>query len=236
MKRVLVVSPHRDDAAFSCAIAIRFLVPHCSVTVANFFTISRYAPFGQQTGADVTRLRLREDEAFAQLSGVVLHDLDLTDAPERLQIDVSAIATVQPFDARDREPLERVRQHVSDFDADLILLPLALGDHIDHRIAQSGTLSIRQPALAFYEDLPYAARIPGNAPAERAALLARNLTPKLIRSQNAEEWKSQCARCYPSQIESGTVDEIASFSRRYDGGERYWVTPAAANFLDKLSA
>lgn len=234
MKRVVVVSPHRDDAAFSCGIAIRSLAQHHVVTVANFFTVSRYAPFANNARVDVSHLRFLEDLAFAKLTGVALSDLQLIDAPERLAIGVAQIASVRSFDARDDDPLRLVREHVASLSPDLIFLPLALGDHIDHRLAQSAAIAAGCSALAFYEDLPYAARLAENAPAERARKLAMSLSPRIIRANGAEKWKKQCARCYPSQVESGTVGEIASFGLRYAGGERYWTTPSAAEFLDGL--
>ncbi len=236
MTRVVVVSPHRDDAAFSCGVAIRALALSCSITVANFFTVSRYAPFSVDNCPDVSELRRLEDVSFAKLAGASLSDLRLIDAPERLSIGVAEIASTRPLDSRDNEPLQRIGAHVNSLRPELVFLPLALGDHIDHRIAQNASIAAGCAALAFYEDLPYAARLPENAPAQRAHDLAINLSPRVIRVDNAERWKEQCAGCYPSQIEMETVHEIARFSRRYSGGERCWTTPPAAAILDKLLA
>jgi len=231
LKRVLIVSPHRDDAAFSCAIAISQLTRHWSVTVANCFTVSRYAPLADVPSAAVTELRHQEDVTFSTLANVSLSDLHLLDAPERLSIGVSEISTLRPLDERDREPLVKIRQHVLEFAADIVFAPLGLGNHIDHRIAQSATVAAKTGRLAFYEDLPYAARLPYSAPRERAALLGLNLVPHVIRSTEGNTWKARCVNCYPSQVGSETVAEISQFSKRYGNGECLWAAPEVAAWL-----
>ena len=70
--KILVLSPHRDDAAFSLSIAItNWLTARHSVTVLNVFTRSRYAPFSDAAFVHendelsyVSAMRLREDEYF----------------------------------------------------------------------------------------------------------------------------------------------------------------------------
>ena len=70
--KILVLSPHRDDAAFSLSIAItNWLTARHSVIVLNVFTRSRYAPFSDAAFVHendelsyVSAMRLREDEHF----------------------------------------------------------------------------------------------------------------------------------------------------------------------------
>ena len=193
MIRILIVSPHRDDAAFSCAIAIRALSNVASITVANYFTISEYAPFRTDELRSVSELRLLEDQKFVSLAGIALEDLNLTDAPQRLEIDVSEISTLRPLETKDAVPRETISKHVLLLAPDLVMLPLAIGDHIDHRIAQAGVLDTGIPNLAFYEDLPYSARANETATEDRASSLQLNLSPKIFHCAEGRNWKARCA-------------------------------------------
>ncbi|MDQ6676965.1 MAG: PIG-L family deacetylase, partial [Acidobacteriota bacterium] len=233
MSSVLIVSPHRDDAAFSCAITISVLVKAgVSVIVANCFTVSEYAPFSSPGRLDVTALRLCEDRSFSVLAGIALNDLSLSDAPVRLQSDVSTVFTQRPFTDMDREPLESIAAHIRGIEKEITFVPLALGDHIDHRIAQAAALSTGDPCLAFYEDLPYAARIPPDAPPRHAFSLSQPLAPYRFSLTDGETWKRRCAALYSSQITPETAREIAAYSCRYGQGERLWVTPEALAWLN----
>ena len=228
---VVVVSPHRDDAAFSCAIALRHFSKTCRITIANFFTVSTYAPFSDVQDSAVTQLRLQEDKAFADSTLADLQDLHLVDAPERLSLPVSEIANKRPFDSRDAKPMEQIGAHLQLLKPELLLLPLALGDHIDHRIAQMAALQIGVESLAFYEDLPYAARIPPDAPEERVRELGLALHPWVCQAEDGDLWKGRSAEFYPSQIGQETVVEMARYSERYGKGERFWVTKQAEKLL-----
>lgn len=234
MTRVLIVSPHRDDAAFSCGIAIRALARHTQVTIANFFTISRYAPLSNIQPELISDLRRQEDIAFAKLSGASLHDLNLIDAPERLAIGVTQISTLREFGEADFACINRIRGHIVQFGADLVIAPLALGDHIDHRIAQAAARRVGIAAMAFYEDLPYAARLPDDAPLKRADTLNMALTPLEISAGDGYQWKQNCVRCYPSQVGNETVLEISEYSKRHGCGERLWLAPGVCGWLRRL--
>lgn len=232
---VLIVSPHRDDAAFSCAIAIRELRKRCSVTVSNYFTVSEYAPLRTTDAVSITALRLDEDRNFAKLAGVTLADLDLVDAPQRLQIEFSQISNNRPLGPEDARCRQIITAQIAGLAPDLILLPLALGDHIDHRIAQAAAIDTGHPRLAFYEDLPYAARLDPGKPELRAHEISPLLTPWIFRAPDGCSWKAQCAGLYPSQIGAATVDEISQYGNRYQQGERFWVTEPAAEWLRAVS-
>ena len=228
---VVVVSPHRDDAAFSCAIALRHLAGRCRITIANFFTVSAYAPFAHAGNSAVSQLRLREDQAFADAASAGLRDLHLVDAPERLSISFSEIANTRALDHRDVEPMEQISAHLKMLKPELVLVPLALGDHIDHRIAQAAAVTSGFESLAFYEDLPYAARGAIAAPAQRVADLGLELNPWVFQAEDGDSWKARCAEFYPSQIGPETMREIAQYSERYGKGERFWVTKQAEKLL-----
>lgn len=250
--KILVLSPHRDDAAFSLTLAIQaWLRAGHTVDVLNIFTRSDYAPFSDaeslhanDRASFVTALRRREDEAWRKQQGSVvlqridpnlgvltLIDLNFKDAPIRLRCPPEEIFTraVDPNDkaiAKLGGALER-SAHAA------LVVPLALGDHIDHRTVREAALRTggTQP-LAFYEDLPYAASpdVLSNLSvltSELARALATPLTPALgPASPNAVAIKLRAALCYDSQIDNATAELIAQFATRYSGAERLWANPA----------
>ncbi len=182
--KILILSPHRDDAAFSLSIAItNWLTARHTVTILNIFTRSRYAPYSDAAFVHendelsyVTAMRLREDEAFLRRitqnlpKGLKNHlhmaDLNLKDAPIRLRIPLEEVSDtpVNPIDPS----IEKIRKALtkqSEAGAmEALVIPAALGNHVDH-------LTVREAAqpftatfpTAYYEDLPYATTHPSAA-------------------------------------------------------------------------
>src|SRR5277367_7138539 len=124
--KILILSPHRDDAAFSLSLAItNWLTARHSVTLLNVFTRSRYAPYSDAAFVHendelsyVSAMRLREDEHFLRRitetlpkglkNNLHMVDLNLKDAPIRLRIPLEELSNtpVNPADAS----IEKIRQ------------------------------------------------------------------------------------------------------------------------------
>jgi LmbE family N-acetylglucosaminyl deacetylase len=253
--KILILSPHRDDAAFSLAIAItNWLTARHTVTILNIFTRSRYAPYSDADFVHendqlsyVSAMRLREDEHFLRRitetlpkglkSNLSMVDLNLKDAPIRLRISLEEIsdAAVNPADPA----IEKIRKALtkqSEAGAmEALVLPAALGNHVDH-------LTVREAALplttaipsAFYEDLPYATTHPSAATdleSLRESAEQRNepLSPVLYQIESAIERKRKLILGYASQIDDEAGTLISNFATRYNGGERLWVNQAWLN-------
>jgi LmbE family N-acetylglucosaminyl deacetylase len=248
-KKILILSPHRDDAAFSLSIAItNWLTARHTVTILNVFTRSRHAPYSDAAFVHqndelsyVSAMRLREDEHFVRRiteklpkglkSNLHKVDLNLKDAPIRLRIPLEDLSDtpVNPADAS----IEKIRKAItkqSEAGAmEAIVLPAAIGDHVDHltvrEAAQSFATNIPS---AFYEDLPYAASYPSAATdlealRETAATRNEPLHPVLYQIESAVEFKRRLVLGYASQIDDEAGTLISDFAKRYDGGERLWV-------------
>ncbi len=244
---IVVLSPHRDDAAFSLGLTIdAWLTQGHTVSVLNCFTQSEYAPYSDVAALHsndrrsfASAIRKKEDLAWSKAAGsrLTFHDLDLLDAPLRLACAVDEVLTVE-IRAGDRA-LARVHGAVAKLarkqGTERVVAPLAVGGHIDHRIVHQAMLQVLAETslpVAFYEDLPYAAR-PGAAEAlaEVAANTGQGLQPCFVteagsRAQEAIQRKRRLADCYDSQVNSEEVRSIAEFASRYDGRERLWANPA----------
>jgi LmbE family N-acetylglucosaminyl deacetylase len=120
-----------------------------------------------------------------------------------------------------------------------LVLPAALGKHVDH-------LTVREAAMpftatipaAFYEDLPYATTHPSAATdlellRESAEQRNEPLNPVIYQIDSALERKRKLILGYASQIDDDAGSLITNFATRYNGGERLWANQA---WLDAFAA
>ena len=230
---ITFLSPHRDDAVFSAFLSLsRWSRIDIRLRVINFFTISSYAPqiSSVDTGT-VSFIRAREDREALLRTGPCIHviDCNLLDAPIRLKISAQAISKPETRSLLTDEQIEIVARHIRPFARDsLFLVPLALGDHVDHAAVRAAALRCIAPhRIACYEDLPYATWTPKDALEAHVAdveCAARSrLKPIIVRSQHAVWRKRRAAAIYQSQITPGEAAGIARWAAEYGGGERIWA-------------
>lgn len=187
----LCLSPHLDDAAFSCGGTLaRLAAAGWAVHVATVFTASVPAPTGFalacQTSkgiaptVDYMALRRAEDAAAMRALGAAAHWLALREAPHRGYHDApSLFAGVHADDADTwRAVVDAVAPLVAALRPALLLAPQALGGHVDHRhvvravaalagAAAAGSTAAAAPMptpVLWYRDTPYVLRDPGAVP------------------------------------------------------------------------
>jgi len=239
--KIVVVSPHRDDAAFSLSLAIgAWLERGHAVEVVNCFTRSEYAPFSDVSSVHandrmtyVTALRLKEDESWRKQYGAAakrlsLKDLNVKDGPLRMHCGLEELASVavNPVD----KAMGKIQKALEG--AGAVVLPLALGGHVDHRTAREAALAVLTAAMpcAFYEDLPYALELDAEAIAQAARNAGVELAP--VFAQEAQEVeaaikrKRRLALCYDSQIEDAAAERMAGCCAQHGGRERLWANAA----------
>ena len=87
MQEITILSPHRDDAAFSLCMALRkWTVMQLKLTVINFFTVSAYGPRSiAKDPHTVSSIRRREDRRVISIISPLIRvrDAGLLDAPLR---------------------------------------------------------------------------------------------------------------------------------------------------------
>lgn len=178
MPTVLALSPHLDDAAFSCGGLLALLGDAgWRVVMATAFTRSVPGPTGFALACqtdkglapevDYMALRRAEDMAASAILGVSdVRWLDLLEAPHR-GYDSAPELFGPVLDGDDAwQPLADLLSGVlADVRPALVLAPQGLGSHVDHRQMIRAVLAAGagQP-LAFYRDTPYAVRNPGAVP------------------------------------------------------------------------
>jgi hypothetical protein len=248
--KILILSPHRADAAFSLSLSItNWLTAGHTITLLNVFTKTLYAPYSDADFVHendrlsyVSAMRQREDELFLQRlthdlpkqakSHIQIADLNLKDAPIRLRCPPEDLydTPVNPQDPA-IEKIRKALTRLSEADSmDALVLPLALGDHVDHLTVRDAALPLTTTLpSAFYEDLPYATTHPSAATdlqalrEETTTHLHEPLSPVINHHPDAVNLKRRLVLAYPSQIDEDAANLITDFATRYNGGERLWA-------------
>jgi LmbE family N-acetylglucosaminyl deacetylase len=200
--RVLAVSPHLDDAAFSAGATLAALADagH-EVSVVTCFTRSVPGPSGfalacqldKGLPADVDYMALRraENDAAMAVLGATPVDLDLPEAPHRGYTSAADLfAGVHPGD----DVWLEVADRLTGLTADLWLAPQALGAHVDHLQVLHAVAALDRPVL-WWRDSPYVLRQPDAVPGDA---LPGGLAPVQL-PQLAGRRGDACA-CYASQL------------------------------------
>jgi len=254
--KVVVISPHRDDVAFSLSLAVAgWIEQGHDVDIACCFTRTAYAPLAHEVPAEihmridwVSALRHGEDEGWAGIvrglgatnphtrckGRLQLVDLNLRDAPLRLGVAVDRVCQT-PSIVGDSAG-EAIESYISSSGAEALVLPLAVGTHLDHVTARDAGVRVLgalgdSHACAFYEDLPYSAR-PGAADSIAATAgaipieLLCGLAGLADDASEAEARKRSAISCYQSQVSPEEMHAMAAFCRRYGGLERLWANAA----------
>ncbi len=172
MPTALVLSPHLDDAAFSCGGLMACLADAgwrvCMATAftrsvhpASGFALACQLDKGLAPDIDYMALRREEDRVAADHLGVSdLRWLDLPEAPHRGYGSAAALfGPVHDGDDIWRELAAMISSLVNELQPSLVLAPQGLGDHVDHRqTIRAVNHAAPGGPLAFYRDTPYAIR------------------------------------------------------------------------------
>ena len=188
--RVLALSPHLDDAVFSCGATLARLAERgARVTLVTAFTRSVPDPRGfalacqtdkgLHPDADYMALRRAEDRTAANVLGVaeVIH-LDLPEAPHRgYNSPAELFGSPREDDRIDRAVGARLVQLGQ---PELVLVPRGLGSHVDHLRLIDAIPERWTRLTVLYRDTPYALRSGATADAaDRSAPIAAQLDRKL---------------------------------------------------------
>lgn len=214
MSHLVAISPHLDDAAFSAG---GLLAAHARdggrVTVVTCFTGNVAAPTGFALACqldkglapdvDYMALRRAEDEAACAVIGATPAHLPFLEAPHRGYAGAPALFAPRRADDTMVDQLApALAGLLHRLSPDLLLAPLALGDHVDHWVVRDALARIGRSVL-MWEDWPYLDR-PGVHAGEprRRVVLDDDLRARRI---------AMCA-AYTTQLgfQFGGVDAMAA--------------------------
>ncbi|MFJ2768861.1 PIG-L deacetylase family protein [Streptomyces sp. NPDC087300] len=230
--RVLLVSPHPDDVALSfggwvAAHTRRLRAQGWRFDLLTVFGTTLYAPHSPHavTKEAVSALREREDRAYARRHGLRLTSLRQEDCSCLGMDDEEELIAPEAGDPRRAAVRQLLAAALAG--ADLVVAPLGVGGHVDHRIVRGAVRqSLGATPCLWYEDLPYALESPVEPPAGHR--------PWLVDLRGHEEAKQADLALYRSQLTAADTTEVLSY--RPDGAsvpcERLW---SPAGFPEDLA-
>lgn len=198
--RAVIISPHLDDAVFSCGGKIQALVQEGSVLVVNIFT-----GFPAEISAGPVVLgpeRHSEEASASRLLGFASIALGETDAYLRRRAYRSLKRLFGEPVPEDKEYLahltQRLAQVTNSCSFDELYVPLGVGWHVDHVLCHLAARNLgATDRTVFYEEAPYC-YIP-NAVEYRLSEIGQ--CPELPpRRSLASEWKESCAHYLKSAV------------------------------------
>jgi LmbE family N-acetylglucosaminyl deacetylase len=252
-RRHLVLSPHYDDAALSCGGLLALLSTHRRrPRVAVIFgaepdpcaPLTEFARFQHErwglAPGDVIAGRQREEAAAMRILEAETDVLPFGDAIYRgdaYTTEVSLFSPPAALEAALPQEITRALNLPPHADDIRIYAPLALGGHVDHRLAHgAGRLLVQAGwTVWFYEDLPYALHDPTAVPE-----MGRegDWEPRLVDVSDYWREKMAAVLAYSSQNpiifrhvapdgdDAGIEGALAAYAEQVGGqnrkAERYW--------------
>lgn len=230
--KILVISPHADDAAYSIGGLLQKSILKSRVHLLTLFGRSN---FTRKTGfaedwEEISRLRKREDMAFAQRIGAEITFFDLPEASIRIGASEAIFddagspgraAVPQKLSVLAKRLLDRLRPVA-------VFAPLGIGGHRDHLISRqlaAREARIRKLPIFYYEDLPYSAYQSNRALIEYTKSLNSKLRPLIIPIDLAR--KLNGLTLYRSQVAATELQIVADYAGRGQGEPRECVWSAS---------
>jgi LmbE family N-acetylglucosaminyl deacetylase len=228
----VLISPHPDDAALSAFSQSQDDANFFQrLLIVNVFSKTAWWRFTEQSRdvGEVQRVRDLEERLVSKLMRARLKMLDLPEALLRgYEMRDVFQASVPERDADVHAAIRSaVRQLAPTYPA--WLLPLGVGNHVDHLIARDASVAALRDAgvpetnISFYEDLPYAADLEG-IPDFTNFIEGRRLHVEEVRDVGDE--KLECLRVYWSQLTWSQIVKVGDYGKRIGRRrrvERIWT-------------
>jgi len=223
LERVVIVSPHLDDAVLGCG---QFMAAHPGVTVVTVFAgnppsypdpmrlwdlQSGFAP-----GDDVMEVRRTEDHAALGLLDATPHHLDFVEHTYNPGDRPVAPDVLSPV----------LRDALAMLEPTLVLSPFGLANP-DHDVTHRACMLVRDeltgPSWWLYEDMGYK-HIPGMLAWRVSSLFRRGVwpTPECPPVALDDGRKSAAVQCYPSQLLALEDDWQIATKLAAPAPEQYW--------------
>jgi LmbE family N-acetylglucosaminyl deacetylase len=133
------LSPHLDDGVLSCA---SLLGRAARPVIATFFS----------EGDELYAARRAEDREACRRLGAECRQLGLRD--DRFRNFMEIVSAPTPVTKRSQRALAAL---LAELRPELVLAPLGVGHHVDHREVREAATALVEPGrLLYYEDRPYA--------------------------------------------------------------------------------
>jgi LmbE family N-acetylglucosaminyl deacetylase len=261
-ERIVILSPHLDDAALSCGGLLHALqgvatlvVTLCSGNPPALASADGARKLPPRRGHVSPRIRRTEDIAAMRAIDAAFVHLSFPDSIYRRS---RATGKLIYLSARERwvaphaddaghieELYQLLRRICLDLGSILLVSPMGIGDHVDHQITARVAMRLAADGarLLFYEDFPYVANPEsgrGSGDGPHAALGRLGLAPveRLVVPVDVEG-KMRVLRHYVSQVpvlfgsDEGMRAAIVGYQHEGAPCECYWRASSAGDKVRK---
>ena len=256
MSRIVILSPHADDAIWSLGGAIPGLQSYGGVTVVTVFNavptddaleVLAKLPAERWRYLPTSAIRQREDSKATFSVGSDVTCLPFVDAAIRLgkegfrYLEISDLfGTIHPEDTGLVPLVQKGLQDILT-GSDMIFAPLGLGGHVDHKIVREAAKGLPLD-VTYYEEFPYAINGSDMEISRQAHEVSQNLKPYVL-SCDLNIWQASASH-YRSQVRRlfGNADmfksQLSQYAHRYGAQPccRIWSTASENLFADPSGA
>ena len=249
MPTALLLSPHLDDAAFSCgATSAALAAAGWDVAMATLFTASVPNPTGfalecqtsKGLAADIDYMQLRraEDAAAAVALGCSRVEwLPLPEAPHRGYESATELFEPPHDDDSPDELIAAIDGLLARHRPDVVFAPQAWGRHVDHVLTVRAVSWLQPQHIAWYFDTPYVLRDDPTPPPDEFGPLFDGCDTVTVTLPSTDAWdacvaaKLDACAAYASQLgfQFGSVEAMRATLG--EAAERLMLPPAAVDIL-----
>ncbi|MFE1600758.1 PIG-L deacetylase family protein [Methylobacterium sp. ID0610] len=248
MPLALALSPHLDDAAFSCGGTLAQLARRgWQVEVATLFTASVPDPAGfalacqldKGLGPEVDYMALRraEDAAACARLGAAARHVPLREAPHRGYGSAPALfGDLAPGDNVRPALADALRALLAETRPDLVLAPQAVGGHVDHvQLVLALRALVPERPVLWWRDFPYTVRHADPKEPFRADFAGLPEAAVRLAAEDEAAKREACA-AYASQLgfQFGGLAGLDSRLAVEEGRERFRMQGAMPGSLDRM--
>lgn len=238
--RYIFISPHLDDVALSCGGIVSYLSSNHHVV--EIWTLFAGSPFDNHLSnfalslherwnlsLDAPKIRRIEDIKACKQLGAKYKHFQIPDCIYRkdqsnLPIVQQEEDLYQPIPPSQIFLVDQIAGKIESLIApkDIIISPLGIGNHLDHRITKAAIKKLSINHLLFYEDYPYVIK------SQTQDFDIKNFSPIHfdLNEENIRDWHTAINK-YQSQIstfwinEDRMKEEIIKYSQ-LGGGNNLW--------------
>ncbi|MCU0323185.1 MAG: PIG-L family deacetylase [Chitinophagaceae bacterium] len=228
-RKIILLSPHIDDIAFSMSgFLYQLTTKGYNIFLINIFNNSIYCLPEFKT-ACINKQREMEDQKFVKQFNLNKINLNLNDS-SILKHTVLSETICVPNDFRRKKVYKLFVKIFNIIKPSKIFCPIGIGGHIDHRMVKEVCLEVNYnmvQKIFFYEDLPY---VYNYTPKHISNIIEKTTTLKLVPQYHdiSNIWlvKERSIAFYESQINQSIISSIKNYAKSLGNNrylyERFW--------------
>ena len=216
--RILIISPHMDDAFLSLGGLISGYSTAIDFQIIAIFGNDPWCTFHDRFRLQkrhLNALRKREDKFSAWMCNCRIQIWDFVSSPQRgHQIWNGEYDPILDDDVK-QKILNKIESFITKNKIDVVLWPLGVGGHTDHRLVSSIPRELTSKHLckfSFYEDLPYSA-FDFHWQTWPPSNVMSSMTPFYIPIETSLNYKRHILDVYRSQLVPNETYLICEYSK-----------------------